>query len=367
MAWSTSAALRFVAGGALVFGAAYLASEAVDPVSPTLGARVALLRERAPVVEAVNVGNSHGGAVEFAELGLQGMHFAAAGQDAFEAAYLTRYAAAKAPRLRYVLFAATYGVQRKDHAVLGGTDMRERRRNLYVRTPFQGPMPGDLDLWFTGMLAPVVRDDHWKGVVSRPFRPHARVRLTEDGRTVAPASPPLTPDSLLRHGASAGALHRALGDETMELAPGTPARVAGRLDDLAWELGARNVALVFYTPPYHEAYRRTHDPAVLAETRAILQRIAARHPNVVWLDYSADPRFAGRDALFSNSDHLNRAGGRAFSRLLHECLRAAPAGAGNAEGARGCPAAGGPVASARPHAPGGAAPTTFRTAAEDPQ
>ncbi|HST57918.1 MAG TPA: hypothetical protein VLK84_04505 [Longimicrobium sp.] len=367
MTWSASAALRFVGGGVLVLAAAYLVSEVVDPVAPALRARVALFRERKPVVEAVAVGNSHGGVLEFPEMGVQGMHFSAAGQDAFEAAYLARYAAEQAPRLRYVLFATWYGVQWNDHAVPGSTDLRGRRRHLYVRTPTQGPIPGDLDLWFTGMLAPVVRDDHWMGVAKRLLRPDAEIRLTPDGRTIVPESPPLTPDSLLRHGAAVGAAHRALGAETAERAPETPARVAAALDALARDLRARDVKLVLYTPPYHEGYRRTHDPAVLAETRAILERIVADHPNAVWLDYYADPRFAGRDDLFSNSDHLNRTGGRVFSRLLGACIQSARPAAGVAAGAGGCPAAGGRVASARPHAPGGAAPTPSRTAAEETQ
>lgn len=298
---------------------------------------------------------------------MQGMHFSAAGQDAFEAAYLARYAAERAPRLRYVLFPAWYGVQWNDHAVPGGTDLRGRRRDLYVRTPLQGPIPGDLDLWFTGMLAPVVRDDHWRGVAKRLLRPDAAIRLTPDGRMIVPETPPLTADSLLRHGAAVGAVHRKLGEETAARAPQTPARVAAALDDLARDLRAHDVALVLYTPPYHEGYRRTHDPVVLAETRAILERIVAEHPNAVWLDYYADPRFAGRDDLFSNSDHLNRTGGRAFSRLLGACIRSARPAAGAAAGTAGCPAAGAPVASARPHAPGGAARTPSWTAAEEPQ
>ncbi|HYW10455.1 MAG TPA: hypothetical protein VE871_00830 [Longimicrobium sp.] len=367
MTWSASAALRFVGGGVLVLAAAYGVSEAVDPVAPALQARVALFSERKPIVEAVAVGNSHGGVLEFPELGVQGMHFSAAGQDAFEAAYLARYAAERAPRLRYVLFATWYGVQWNDHAVPGSTDLRGRRRHLYVRTPLQGPIPGDLDLWFTGMLAPVVRDDHWRGVARRLLRPGAGIRLTADGRTIVPETPPLTPDSLRRHGAAVGAAHRALGEEIAARAPRTPARVAAALDALARDLRARNVALVLYTPPYHESYRATHDPAVLAETRAILERIVAEHPNAMWLDYYADPRFAARDDLFSNSDHLNRTGGRVFSRLLGACIRSARPRTGAPPETGGCPAAGAPVASARPHAPGAAAPTPSRTAAEEPQ
>lgn len=350
MPWSPSAAWRFAAGGALAFAAAYALSEAVDPVYPELRARMALFRERSPGLQAVAVGNSHGAAIDFGEMGVRGMHLGMAGQDPSEAAYLARYAAAEAPGIRYVLFAASYGLQRRDHAVVGSSDARARRRQLYARTPLRRPIPGELDLWVAGKLAPVVRDDHWKGVIGRPVRSRPPVRLGQDGRLLAPERPRLGRDSLARHGAVVGAQHRMLGEETVALSPGTPTRVAARLDALARELGGRGVALVLYTPPYHESYLHAQDPTVNAEARAILERIVADNPNAVWLDYSTDPRFTGRDDLFTNSDHLNPAGGRAFSRLLRECLRFSRPEAAEAAEPPGCPAAEGPVASARPHA-----------------
>ena len=365
MSWCPSTARRFAAGGVLAFAAAYAISETVDPVYPELRARMALFHERRPTLEAVAVGNSHGAALEFAELGLRGMHLSMAGQDPFEASYLARHAA-ESPRIRYVLFAASYGLQRRDHAVVGSSDLRARRRQLYARTPLQRPIPGDLKLWAAGMVAPVVRDDHWKGVIGRPIRARPPVRLGEDGRGIGPEPPRLGRDSLVRHGAAVGAQHREAGEETVALSPGTPARVAARLDALARELREQGVALVLYTPPYHETYLRVQDGAVNAETRAIMERIVADNPNAVWLDYSNDPRFRERDDLFTNSDHLNPAGGRAFSRLLRACMRSLE-GTGGAAESGGCPTKEGRVASARPRAPGVAAPAHPRTAAQEIQ
>lgn len=360
MSWSPSAAARFCAGAVLTLAAAYALSEAADPVYPEMRARVAVFRERSPRVEAVGVGNSHGGLIEFSVLGWHGMHFSAAGQDAFEAAYLARYAARGAPRLRYVLLAASYGVQRTDHAVVAGSDMRAWRRQLYLRTPPQRPIEGDLDLWVGGQLAPIVRDDHWKGVFGRPLFKRPPVRLTEEGRRIPDRpSPRLDRDGLARYAASIGAQHNVLGVETMALAPETPARVAAALDDLAGELGGRDVALILYTPPYHETYLRAQDTAVAAEGRAIMRRVAARHRNAVYLDYSADPRFTARDEWFNNSDHLNPAGWTEFSRLLRDCIPAALARTGAEARTPGCPAAPGPVASAPSTDPG--------TGAEEPQ
>jgi hypothetical protein len=334
--WSIPAALRFAAGGVLAFAAAYALSEAADPVYPEMRARMALWRVRAPHVDAVVVGNSHASTLELSELGMAGMYFSMAGQDAFEGAYLARHAA-RAPRVRYVLFGASYGVQRKDHAVVGDTDLRARRRQLYARTPWS-PLEGERELWLAGKLAPVVRDDHWKGVIGRPIRKRAPVVLAEDGRRVARRrAVPLGREELALYGAKAAAQHRALGVETMEHAPETPARVEAALGSLARELRERDVLLVLYTPPYHASYLAGQDPAVVAEARAILRRIEAENPNAVWMDYSADGRFREQDALFNNSDHLNPDGGRIFSLLLRDCLRARLAGMAETDEAA-CPA-----------------------------
>jgi hypothetical protein len=188
------------------------------------------------------------------------------------------------------------------------------------------------------MLAPVVRDDHWSGVAARLYRARRPVLLHDDGGPAGLVDrTPMPRDSLALHGAVVGGHHTRRGAEMIALAPATPTRVAGMLGDLARELRARGAALVLYTPPYHETYLRMHNPAVNAEKHAIMRRIAAENPNVVWLDYSTDPRFTHRDELFTNSDHLNQAGGRAFSRLLGECMRASLAGEKVEPGRRGCP------------------------------
>lgn len=330
-------ASRFVAGAALAVAAAYGISEAADPVYPEMRNRAALFRERLPAVQAAAVGNSHGGSIDFAVLGVTGFNFSMAGQDAFEGAHLARYAA-EAPRLRYVLFAASYAVQQKDHAVVGSVDLRSRRRQLYAATPLRRPIPGDGLLWLGGMLSPLVRDDHWKGVLARPVYIRPPVQLEEDGRRRAAESPPLTRDSLARYGAGVGAMHRDIGAQTVERAPDTPARLAATLHALARDLRARGITLVLYTPPYHQSYLGAQDPSVVQEAHAILRQITADNPNAVFLDYAADPRFSARDDLFTNSDHLNRSGARAFSRLLRGCLDAVFAGTAATATIPGCAA-----------------------------
>lgn len=315
-------AFLFVAGAAIALGGAYAASEAVDPVYPGMRAKMSLLRTRAAEIQVVTVGNSHSQAVDFRAMDMDGMHLWQGGQDAFEASYLGRYAAGEVPQLQYVLFAASYGLQRLDNRLLTSEDQSGRRRQMYARTSLLRPLPGDLEPWVTGKLAPVVRYDHWRGVVARPKHPRVTPSMRPDGSVQVHQGAPLTPDSLERLGARQGAGQRALAAETLAADSTTPARVEAQLDALARLLHRRGAVLVLYTPPYHHTYLRERDPAVLNEMRRLLGNVARRNPNAVWLDFASHPAFARRDDLFRDSHHTNPIGARIFSVMLRRCLAA---------------------------------------------
>lgn len=317
------AALLFVSGGVLAIAAAYAVSEAVDPVYPELRAKVSLLRTRGAELNALTVGDSHSQAIEFDALGMRGMHFWEPGQDALEADYMARFAAARVPELRLVLLAASYELHRFDHAVVTSENATDLRRQMYARAPALRYIPGDRDLWMSSHFAALARADHWRGVLAHLGDPAPPVRLTRDGKLPEAAPPVLSRDSLARFGIRRAEEHRRGAEESARNDPATPARIAARLEGLARELGRRDVALVLYTPPYHETYLR-HAPRDAVEEMRVALEPVLRLPNVLWLDFGTHPSFTGRDDLFRNSDHLNPAGARAFSTLLGRCLHALP-------------------------------------------
>lgn len=331
--------LRFVAGAVAVFAAVYALSEVIDPVYPDTRAKVRLFRARAARVQAVSVGNSHTGAVDFQTLGWTGMHLWDPGQDPFESAFMVRYAAERAPRLRYVLMTASYGFERLDNAVLTSRDYSGVRRGMYLRTGARHFIPGDRNLWISAWLSPVVRTDQWQRVAARLMgRPEPPLALAEDGKRLMPEPPLLSADSLAEHGRMQGGVHAARYGESLRNDSTVPTRSMAALESLARDLRARGIVLVLYTPPYHRAYLREVPAEVVEGTRRALQP-ALRHPNVVWLDFGSHPAFSTRDDLFKDSDHLNPAGSRAFSALLRRCIDALPAAGGGGTMPPACPAA----------------------------
>ncbi len=311
--------LRFLGGAALLLAAAWGASELLDPVYPATRASMAAFRERSSQVEVVTVGNSHSRAVSFAALRMPGVHFWLDGQDAFEAGFLARYAAERAPRLRYVLLSASYDFNYHENTMAGSVDRSGPRREIYGRTPTLGYLPGDFSLWAGAKVAPVVRPDHWRGVARRLLRPSVRVRGPVTGWDDAP-SPVPSDEALARYGLMRATQQRDGKREAIALDPAISGRVVGSLERLARELRGRGIHLVLYTPPYHESFRG-HFPHGADELRGALTPLLQRNQNTVWLDFSADTAFTAHRELFFNSSHLSPRGSKVFSARLGECLR----------------------------------------------
>ncbi len=90
-------------------------------------------------------------------------------------------------------------------------------------------------------------------------------------------------------------------------------------DICAWS-AARDVQVVLLSTPLTEAYRRHRDPAQLARNERLLSALLQAHPEVIYLNFEADPRFVADD--FYDSDHLSTLGAEKLSRILRDTLAA---------------------------------------------
>lgn len=80
----------------------------------------------------------------------------------------------------------------------------------------------------------------------------------------------------------------------------------------------RGATPILITTPFLAEYNqevRRLDPDFMDDFHALLAQIQ-QETGVEYYDYSADERFCGEYALFMNSDHLNRAGARLFTKIL---------------------------------------------------
>lgn len=85
-------------------------------------------------------------------------------------------------------------------------------------------------------------------------------------------------------------------------------------------LNERGFQTVVMITPVTEQLTNTLGNAVVDEFDRITSEIIQRHPEVVFLDYSRESRFATNLDYFQDSDHLNSMGADCFTKCLLEAL-----------------------------------------------
>lgn len=82
----------------------------------------------------------------------------------------------------------------------------------------------------------------------------------------------------------------------------------------------RGITPVFITTPYLQEYLDQAEDEFLVQFYELIDNIC-KEAGVDYYDYSRDARFSARYDLFMDSDHLNTAGGKMFTKILFdECL-----------------------------------------------
>jgi len=91
------------------------------------------------------------------------------------------------------------------------------------------------------------------------------------------------------------------------------------LDEILTLLKAEGIRPIFVSYPVSAEYRQAIERmGVVDAWRTALAPVLAEHPDVTWLDYHA--LYFGRNDLFHDPDHVNRAGRQRFTRTLNDDL-----------------------------------------------
>jgi hypothetical protein len=83
---------------------------------------------------------------------------------------------------------------------------------------------------------------------------------------------------------------------------------------------ARNIQLLFFTPPAHKTYNDNFNAAELDEVFAYMQNLAQQNDNVSYENFLFE--YQDKPEYFFDPNHLNAAGARVFSMQIREILRA---------------------------------------------
>ncbi len=334
-------ALKLAAFGllvAVVFAGLYVVSERVRPVYPRMADRVQHIEERGDAFEAVAVGSSHTGALDFSALGLDGLHLWRGGMDYYQANYILRAAARDLPNLRFVFVTTDVSSYADNLLAEPGED---RRRETYVfGARLRGPgylrflsdgIDGVENDWKTLLQArfwPIARPDSWEGVYDRLRDPSlAAYPRTPDGTVAEISRERITADSVAAHAEQVAEVRLEQRFALLDARPDICQVGRALMDRIADATGPETIT-VFYThtafPNYvdrFEALNRRPDGRADCTPPAYAEELDRKRDDVLYIDLRYYPPVSDHPSEhYFNGDHLSREGAYVFSAGLREHL-----------------------------------------------
>lgn len=293
------------------------------------------IEERAERIRNLVLGNSHGRSLRLTTMVLPGENISAGGQDLFELEYKLSVLAPELPRLRRVFIAISYHSFFFDNGAYERRGRKTRaglRLETYVRFPSTfGYIEGDSRVYLKSLLHPLITPDHWERVLTGG----EREKLTKPG-----AGSRLRPFKLAaarrqarRHKGqhTERRLRKIARKECRFMAslvrnmrrsnPGVVSESFAALERAAERLMDDGVEVIFFTPPYYEAYNECSPPGWKKLARASTRRLQ-RRLGIRYHDLSGDPEISGNHNLFFDANHVNGVGARLYSLKLRAWMRA---------------------------------------------
>lgn len=322
-------AIFFIVGTTLILN---LMGTLSDRVAPLEDWRVeyeevnANLRSKNDVIEAITLGNSHAGAIDYSVLGIDGQSLAFAAADLFEIEKTVQALDGKLPNLTTAFITISLYSFSRDNAEL--ESLNSRRIRFYSTVPVTTPIQGDLPNFLMGKLESythvmsVVRSDSWKGVW---------LGLLTD----APPPDPYAYDGVHSTSIWGECFHytaQQLDDHAWQIAgrnvsssiqmanarPGLEQDSFEALARTIEHLQARGVRVILFTPTYYEKYNTYFaqgGSAITDNMKLAVSKLQQTY-GVEYYDFSNDPQLSNQPELFYNSDHLSDCGYKAMSKKL---------------------------------------------------
>lgn len=346
---------------------------------PNTGYRMREAINNAERIEAIAVGNSHAGAIDFQELKLNGFRIAGGGNDIFEVEYQIKSLLPKLSNLKMVFLNISYFTFHSDNAalpenyayfdkvkysefiskypnvekfvipedyeryVLINTDnigaieknklgqayieIKNRfldrtsiRKELYNSVNYFSWIEGDLEVFITGKLSRLIRRDSWRRIFTSILKGN-----TKEGSTLFDQYGQGTAERFFEH-ISADSLcftakyidvprYIAVTKVMQKYNQNVLKDTYNALISIIKILKKNKIDLVLYTPPYSECFNDFFDKEYLNTMYSILEDVKHEY-DIEYFDFSRDSVFTKNNSLFYNGDHLNREGAKLFSKKL---------------------------------------------------
>lgn len=281
-------------------------------------------------MEAITLGNSHSGAINYSVLRIEGQFLALAGADLFEVESTASALDNELPMLKTVFIAISYYSFSRDNATI--EPFRTRRIGFYSVVPTWSPVQGDLPIFVLGKLdaathiLSVVRSDSWKGVW---------VGMANG----APAPDPFLYDGVRTNSVWGDCFHyteeqleansqvvarlNVLSSRKMASAhPGLVRDASAALARTIEQFQSKGIRVILFTPPYHQTYNvlfTEQGSDLLEDMKQSIDTLRQIY-HVEYYDFSQDSEIVVQPEFFHNSDHLSECGTRVFTEKMLDVM-----------------------------------------------
>ncbi|MGB1252815.1 MAG: hypothetical protein ACPG8W_19530 [Candidatus Promineifilaceae bacterium] len=291
----------------------------------------AQFRQLQAAPDAISLGNSFAGALDFETLELNGYHLWLSGGDLFEANYILSEALATHSPPQTVFLNLSYFAFHHDNAATETT--HQRRKWLYNATNRWQIIEGDRSAFITGRLNRYLPGDTVLSTAKVPLlrtllglqAPVAKHPLYHpDGQPVHDRYQQCASNSYEGHAEHSERVATRQALFLQEMAQDRPNIQLGTRSALEQSIQiaqAQRVTLVLYIPPFFEAYNEVYDFDGKQSALRLIEQLSAAS-GVHFYDFSAETTLSNNPTLFFDPIHLNQCGARRFSQLLAAQLRA---------------------------------------------
>lgn len=272
--------------------------------------------QQLPEAEAITIGGSTAGSIDFTELGKRGLAAHLPGTDPFEAEALLELLLPRAQALKTVYYPVDPVMLAVDNAY-----SNVKRRRTYYRILNQYGhwelIVGDWRNALAVLYLPLVRSDGWwqpmNDVHARLFGRNPPPAATSSAPTETRTAEKMMVDEIAKR--SALAIDKISGN--LYRHPDIPSHAAEAIVRVNRKLRARGIQLVLFEPPVTTAYL-DHVEKFAAQFEdgfnATLE--TCRREGAIVVSYRNHPLFVNQYDLFDNANHLNRLGSKLFSQRL---------------------------------------------------
>ena len=136
---------------------------------------LSLLLDKAETIQALSVGSSHSGAINFEVIGEEGFHYWKGGGDILEIQYRLKTLLPRLPTLQRVYISVPYSYFTSDNSRSRPKFADLRRRQMYATLPSWTYIGGDTENFIRGKfhhimpLDYIMRGEHWARVLARLY------------------------------------------------------------------------------------------------------------------------------------------------------------------------------------------------------